>query len=577
MKLSVKHTIYSLLLILVTTFLFHIFYEHQVHHPKYQLSVLSTHQSDGTMELYYDVGDGFNEADKTETIIVKGENKSVFNFENKARLKRLRLDFGDHRRDDTIAIKTIRLESDTHSIFSLDGSKIIKNITKYSPNVQIAERKLNIADTGDNFDPYIEFKTLNRIVIPDWTYVIVLLFPILLVYCKSIYRHLKSILADQDFNGVFMILFLCTIPFKDAWTTFIVLLWIGYVMSGLVRKRVIEINLATLTCLVLFTIPLIFGKVSSYDQINILLSFLLFTVISFYSSTTNPGRIRDSYSFIINVIALVIIGSWVNYMFYYAHYDNVTFGDYFRFIKYTNENIREWMGYSHPAYISIFSIIAVLFSFESYRQKRIHRDQLVLTLLIAFVLTVILGSRIALLILLTILALSLFSIHKYKKFLLVLFSIFSIAIFATINKIDPIRNQLWSISINAIKERPLFGYGLGSSEDLILDQDLNKRSGYDSILILNHPHNQYINYVLEIGAIGFVFLIGLLLLVHLYHKEKINRTYVTMLFIWGIVSIVESPFETSKSTFLFCFFLMITCGSPISKISVKRFLNSKSK
>lgn len=569
MNLSLKHTIYSLLLILVTTFLFHQYYNYSVNHESYQLMVSSTHETDGTMELYYDIGKGFNEDDKLEVAIVKGANSTVFNFNNENKLKRFRIDFGDHRRGEEVRITSLTLRAGKEKIFRLDESEILKNIEFYSPNVENVNKRLQIIEKDNLFDPYIEFKTLNRLFVPDWTYLILLLFPVLLVNLKAIQQNVSSIVADKEINLLFIILLLVSIPFKEAWTTFVILLWGAYVISVLIRKRLIKIRLATVICFILFIIPLLFGKVSSYSQINLILSFLLFALISIYPLSMDIGKIHNNYVFIINSIALIIIGSWINYILYYADYDNVTLSSYFSSIKYTNENMREWMAFSHPAFMSIFSIIAMFFSFNSFRQKKTNVTQLITTILITIVLTLILGSRIALLLLLIILLLSIYKQSKNKRILLILYSVLGIAIFSTINKIDPIRHHLWSISFTAIKEKPLFGYGLGSSVDLILNKNLNQRSGFDTILDLNHPHNQYISYVLEIGVIGFALLIGLLLYIHFYHKQKFDNTYATLLFIWGILSIVESPFETSKPTFIFCFFLLITCRSQIAKIALK--------
>lgn len=569
MNLTFKKTVYCFLLILLTTFLFNTYYQSKANNPIYTLSVISTHSADDTMELYYDVGAGFNETDKRGSIVVKGRNRSVFTFSNKTFYKKFRLDFGDDEKFDEIIIHSIQLQADNKDIFFLKQSDVLKNIEFFSPNVEVKNGTLKIFKTDDLFDPYVEFKTLNRIIIPNWINIFILLLPFLVFYSKPFYQEIKIIVLRKQFDLFFIILFLISIPLKESLTTFIALLWLCYTIFIVVRSKIFKITLTTLLCFSLFIIPLIFGRPSSYDQINILLSFLIFGIISFSPIKRDFIRIQRVYMFIIGIISLLIIASFLNYIIYYAIYDDVSFYSYFSNIKYTNESIREWFDFSHPAYISIFSIVGMYFAFVSYKNEVLDKKQLILYILITFILVIVLGSRIALFVF--VMTITTFFLQKfnYKKMLFIYFIIFSIGTLVMINKIDPIRHQLWSISLSAIKEKPLLGYGLGSSENIILNKELNYKNGFTSILKLNHPHNQYISYILEIGLLGFLVLVTLLLILNFKYKKETNNNFSTLLFIWSILFLIESPFETSKPTFLFCFFLLITMKSEIFKISTK--------
>lgn len=570
MNLNFKNVFYSFLLVALTTFLFHQYYSNKVNHNEYSLYIKTIHDREGTLELYYDLGTGFNENDKLSLKVNEGPNESIFKFDNQGKLRKIRLDFGSNSRDEIIVLEKVELGSGNKILFSLNKVQSIRNIAIFSPNIQVDNYKLKIVPAEGVFDPYVEFKTLNRIIIPDWTFIIIIVLPILIINIRQIYQYFRHLVTGKEVNHIIICLFLITIPFKDAWTTLVVIIWIGYVIIEIIKKNYIIINIATFLLLGLFLIPLIFGKVSSYNQINILLSFLLFTVISLNPDRPDLSKIREIYPIVFNVIAIVIIGSWLNYLTFYASYDDINLISYFKNIKYTNESIREWMGFSQPAFLSIFSVIAVQFSVERYKLNLIKLNQLITGVLLNFILIIVLGSRIGLLLFILLPFFALIPKKNYKNILLVIYIFLSITIFTTISKVDIVREQLWNISFTAIKEKLLFGYGLESSKDIISNQKLNTENGYDILLKKNHPHNQYISYILEIGSIGFATLLMTLLIIYFKNRIYINNRFATLLFIWGLLAIVESPFETSKPTFLFCFFLLISGGNCISKVKINR-------
>ncbi len=65
----------------------------------------------------------------------------------------------------------------------------------------------------------------------------------------------------------------------------------------------------------------------------------------------------------------------------------------------------------------------------------------------------------------------------------------STAQLATLNS----RTSLWDLALNAIAQRPLFGYGVGASHVLFLDQ-----TG------LGGAHNAYLNVTVDLGVVGLV-------------------------------------------------------------------------
>ena len=92
-------------------------------------------------------------------------------------------------------------------------------------------------------------------------------------------------------------------------------------------------------------------KEKIYNEINILLSFLIFGFISLYPMKRDINKIYSIFSFVGLILVFVIIASWLNYFMYYSKFDNLSIFHYFERIKDSNENIREWIYFSHPAYI----------------------------------------------------------------------------------------------------------------------------------------------------------------------------------------------------------------------------------
>ncbi|MGK2862154.1 MAG: O-antigen ligase family protein [Chitinophagaceae bacterium] len=69
------------------------------------------------------------------------------------------------------------------------------------------------------------------------------------------------------------------------------------------------------------------------------------------------------------------------------------------------------------------------------------------------------------------------------------------------------RMSRWLISIDLIKEKPVFGHGTGESRDL-LKQRYQERGMKASYVQAYDSHNQYLGYALDYGLLGLLFLCG---------------------------------------------------------------------
>ena len=71
-----------------------------------------------------------------------------------------------------------------------------------------------------------------------------------------------------------------------------------------------------------------------------------------------------------------------------------------------------------------------------------------------------------------------------------------------IGVLDFQREQLWKVSWAAFKENIWLGHGTGTSDAVLPDHLSIKKGGVESLLEVNHSHNQFLTYLLENGLLG---------------------------------------------------------------------------
>src|SRR5690606_20548159 len=130
-------------------------------------------------------------------------------------------------------------------------------------------------DYGETFDPYIQLKTINRLIVPNWMYFFILLIPFLVFHFRSFFKELKELTINKKIDLSFIVLFILSIPLKEAWSTIIVLCWAVYLFIYNIKHRFFEVKLSSTILLALFFVPFLFGRTIEYERLNILLSFLI--------------------------------------------------------------------------------------------------------------------------------------------------------------------------------------------------------------------------------------------------------------------------------------------------------------
>lgn len=116
-----------------------------------------------------------------------------------------------------------------------------------------------------------------------------------------------------------------------------------------------------------------------------------------------------------------------------------------------------------------------------------------------------------------------------------------------------LRNQLWTISFIEIKKNKFFGYGPGSSKEIL--NEAYKRNNLTHLKNLD-SHNQYLSTLLELGIVGFLLLCGILCFT-LYKLIKIKRLdLVLIVLVIMLALLTESVLLRQKGI---AFFSVIFC------------------
>jgi O-antigen ligase len=121
---------------------------------------------------------------------------------------------------------------------------------------------------------------------------------------------------------------------------------------------------------------------------------------------------------------------------------------------------------------------------------------------------------------------------------------------------DPIRKDLRTLAIDAIKEKPIFGWGTGSVEALIQSEERVQRLGTGSYAFHGF-HNQYLEEVAQFGipgALVLLVLFGWLLYLGVRKKDFLLLAFliIYLLFCW-----TETPFDNFKGVVPFAFWVCL--------------------
>ncbi len=240
-----------------------------------------------------------------------------------------------------------------------------------------------------------------------------------------------------------------------------------------------------------------------------------------------------------------------------------------------------------PLYLGLLSVLSVLVSYKAIRPKFHPYNQFYLVniiLNIAFIF--IIGSKVALVILFAVLILRQFYGPKKKLRLLIsagILALISVIVFSTnsnlINKYDygsesnfeskyqesflnmGFRTIVWNcVYTMGVSEGPnLFGIGFKKTEKNLVDcydqtiedaktKDWFKTNEYNT-------HNQFMDFYLSTGLIGFVLFVGILLMLFIqYRKQFFPIALLVTILLFGMA---ESFFHRQIGAYYFGFILIV--------------------
>lgn len=491
----------------------------------------------------------------------KGKDTLLFSFPKSAQIvKKFRLDLGNDPKLKEVKIKALQLLFND-KITVLNQQQVFDNLFLNSASATLNkdDRSILVKSDVKPFDPYIIFSPLGALDRQGPKFMIVLLLPfIVLMMCYFIKTFDKDKITLLDF---LMLLFIICIPLKIAWTTFCTILLCAYGLVDAGQKKGLRPrNWAFYFYLAIFLTLIVLGRPSNLSSINKPLALLLFAILSI---TIDPP-IRKTYRHYVKLVLIfnaIIIASGLNFLIWFKDFYGLGVLDYFKEIKLYSGTVRDWLYYDHAAFLSYFGLVGLLFLHKLYAWGDLDKKFLYLYHILLVLTIVFLGARICLLIYIVFLFNQLVKLGPKNRFAtnFIVFGAVASTLIYNIRAIDYNRYKLWSISWEAIMEKPLFGYGLGQSNDVLHHPRFVQGKLLVGDFDLNHSHNQFVTFLLELGIVGSLMLIALLAI--FLYKTKFYRSSSLTMFLFGLgyIFLTESILQTSKPLYVICFlFLLIT-------------------
>ncbi len=200
----------------------------------------------------------------------------------------------------------------------------------------------------------------------------------------------------------------------------------------------------------------------------------------------------------------------------------------------------------NPSYVSLYILLVLSY----YLKKPLHSRTRLAVVIILFLYLFLLASIAAYLILTIMSILLIFSIpDKGKKNLMIIIFILGVMVFLNNPRVfhfyssvktfgnteyldnttvEKSRLLTWNASIQLIKEAPVFGYGIGDTNDVLIKkyEELNYFHNYKNRF---NAHNQFLQTFLQTGIIGFGVLINIFVLLGMRMNRSRNELSVFLI------------------------------------------------
>ena len=222
-----------------------------------------------------------------------------------------------------------------------------------------------------------------------------------------------------------------------------------------------------------------------------------------------------------------------------------------------------WPAHWHPPQLSAILLMAVpaALYLRFQDEKQISLIEMLLGVLLPVVFTLLSGARIGMIIVPVLLGLGYLFYCKFKpalKWGLVVAGIVALCVLfpKVIDQFsDPIRVDLRKTAISAIKEKPVFGWGTGYVEPLILSEERAHSLGIETPHLFNQFHNQYLEDMVQFGIPGIIILLTLFGCMLWIGIRKKNYLLLSLLAIYMLFCWTESALYVAKGIIPFAFWL----------------------
>ena len=529
----------------------------------YVVTVEIDYDTESNLELLYDAGSDFDFTRRKSQRLNAGKQRVQLPFTlNKGEhLRALRLDFGADPTLKKVALNSLTLATEDHVLFKLDKKQIPKSISFTSDIEKIDPDTATFSISNAKasfFDPYIVFDPVNQLIQPKWIRVLLLLTPWLALFFLPCINWLQQIGKEKKYALIFLALFMAAVPLKIAWVTFTTLLILTYALLQYFRKKRIYIGLNHIVLLIFFAVPAIFLGNGNIEKLAIPLGFVLFAIIGVLMEFSKlRDQIKKIYTTIFFVFMSILIVSWIILMAYYGYYYKLDMVTYLADVKNHAYATLFWTQYKHSTFLSFFIIVGGIFCLDLFKKKAISLFFGLTYAVLAIFSLVLLGSRFALLMFGIVLILYHVPIKNLGKVLFGVWILVVGGILLLVKNFDAQRLELWETTWKAIKNNLWFGHGTGTSSTALPEYVMIKKAGIETMLEVNHSHNQFLTYWLENGLLGlFLFFVAFLYLGIRLAKLG-DRTMLLVSFMILSLCIIESPFRTATPLYMIAFLIAV--------------------
>lgn len=480
-----------------------------------------------------------------------------------------RLDFGNDSLASLVTIDSMAIVYSNKSVV-INQKELFSHIIMNSAAIHLNkhEHTLGFNPLASAFDPYIIFDPLIKILLDHHPLkLVVSLGPFFIFIAFNLKRWFVS--SKVEILDVLFMAFIVCIPLKIAWTTFVTILICAYGVFLAIREKKFDFkNNDALLLLGFFLVLLIFGRPTSLKVIDHQFAFVLFYII-IATVKFNWTKIAMFYVYFIFLLNTVLVTSGLVFLLSFQDVFGLNVSQYFLDIKTYSGNIREWLYYDHAVFLTFFALTGLVLLNNVFSSKKANNGFVITYHILLFSTIMFVGARISLLIYIVFLINLAVKIKPKLRLLsnTVAFVSILLLLFKFIGSLDQNRVNLWTVTWHAIKEKPLMGYGLGSSDEILHQDYLMQKANIIIPDILNHSHNQLLTFLVEIGYIGTILLV-ILTAVYL-QRTGLYKSMPMVLFIFGLcyVFLTESILQTSKPLFVLCFLFTLVTKIPKSLIS----------